>query len=496
MVKNHQAYCLTPESDAYRVVCLKPTSGEFDFLVEWDDTLSVSSTRQGKRWREMIAQEKRTTLLMASDKASLNQMRLPNLKVKERTNAILGMMRKQRGQNDRNWYIDFCEVIHPDGDVQSDPRKVFTILSTEEEFLNNQLLHLAGSGLRPTRAIPKPLALEALMRKHHPELLEAKGAWNLVYLGESENFLIIGDRSGPILIRSLSEDLSDGADPDEYLQRLATEVERSNFFARQGEVSTEVTSIIVTGEPGLADSMLTLLDKSENFELIRWLPEERFSYDGAAASWRQVTMLAGAVMQYESYNLNLIPVRREDTVAWKLRHYSLLGTATATLWLLPLILAGSWLTGDIQDRIATQQSVQLSHSREQARASAYNYLGNLNLLTRNDFLTELGPGRGNLAGFLRDLSQRTPDSVRLTNLVVERTVRGYTVTIDGDCRTGSSRDAQNQFLKLKEALRNSPLLCKDDEPIFLEITGEEKVSTKQSIVTFKLAYSISKELSG
>jgi len=88
---------------------------------------------------------------------------------------------------------------------------------------------------------------------------ESLEGWNIVFVGKDDHFLCVSTPSGMLITRPLPADLSEGENSEEYLDRLATEVDRSIFFARQTEFNPNIERIVVCGDSELAQNLVERL---------------------------------------------------------------------------------------------------------------------------------------------------------------------------------------------------------------------------------------------
>ncbi|MBM4117535.1 hypothetical protein FJ251_07270 [bacterium] len=494
MIRRAEAYCLAPQADGYWALALSHGEGQ-SYRVNWLESLPGGRPATAPHWRELCRGGRRLLLLLPNDSCQLLHARLPEMKPELTRIALAGLLQKQRGGSPEQWSID---ARRREAAKSADGRWAITGLAFERAALPKLLAPLAGSDCRPALALPQALALDTLLRRELRAADPAPGAWNLVYLGREERFLAIGDAVGPLLVRALPADLSGGADRAEYLERLVTEIERSHFFAQQGEQGARVQRVLVCGDPELAESLALRLARTEGLVAEHWQPEERFRIEGAAASWEFLPALAGAAVALDPAGavFNILPRRREDGALWRLRRYAITGGASLCLGVLPLVGGGSELTRHLQARVLAEQGQQLAQSRQAAEAAARDYLEQLALLARQEQLDRYAPERTPLGPLLRDIAARLPSPVQLTDLDLVRDPEGaYRLVIRGESRGRTGEAAQAAFLQLQAALAQTPLLEGATEPS-LEIEGDEDDRGRASRVRFELRYRLATGVKG
>lgn len=490
------AYCLVPRDEFFQVLKLRSDGNGLDFVVEFCEESSLENMRVDLQ-REMAHSGKHQILLLPVASTHMLQAELPPLKNRDLRQALLGLIHKYKGMGDGGWVFDFRQRHLAQDSESSGDRKKYTGLFVEHHTIGKLQAALAASSIRPQRAMPSALALEGLLRdeiQSNEEPLD--GAWNLVYLGTDEIFLIVGDAVGPLFFRELPQDLSGGADREEYVRRLFTEIERSNFFARQGEQSVQVRRVFLAGAPTLVEPLRQELEAVEGLESLHWRPESRFSINGEPAPWTHLLPLAGAASCLHPPTYNLIQRRDEDRPIRKLRGKAALAAGTVLLVILPLLIGGGYLTIQAQRDTLNTQRTQLDLSRQAARESARDYLLRRSLLARQKRLKSTADPAIDLGELCRDVALRIPAGVRLRELKLEKASRGgYRLNLNGECVGSPSSRAQAQFLALRSALAESPYLAGGEEPDDLKITSMGG-HTEDTSVAFTLEYKVRRSKSG
>jgi len=485
VIRRTEAYCLAPHADGFLALSLGRAEPG-GYRVNWLEILPAGRPGAAPHWRELTRASRRLLLLLPNDSCQLFHARLPEMKPDLQRLAVAGLLQKQRGGGPEQWSVD---VRRREGSKGADGRWLVTGLALERPALHKLLQPLAGGDLHPGLGLPQALALDALLRRELRAADSGGGAWNLVFLGREERFLVIGDAAGPLLVRALPADLSGGTDRVEYLERLATEIERSHFFAQQGDQGTRVQRVLVCGDPEMAEPLALRLTKADALAAEHWQPEQYFKVESAAASWEFLPVLAGAVAAFEGALFAIMPRRRQDGTLWRLRRYAFTGSAAFCLGLLPLVGGGSEITRRLQAQVLAQQTLQLEQGRLAAEAAARDYIKQVGLLARQAQLDRYTPAQTPLGPLLRDIAARLPGPVQLVDLDVVREETGiYCVIVRGESRGRTSEQAQAAFLQFHAALTGTPYLEGGAEPVFLQIDGERDDEGSQSRVSFELRY--------
>jgi len=487
-LKKQASICLVPHGDSLLALRLKPENGDFDYRVEYCELLDPRSLG-ARRQRELSRGGKRQLLLLGNADCTLLQARLPLLAERETRQALLGLAHKYKGAGEGGWIVDtHLRGEAPAAENGSERQDVSGLFVEQGAMARIQRL-LAPQSIRPQKALPGALALEALLRRElHLGDPVTNGAWNLVHLGSEEIFLVVGDARGPLFFRELPRDLSEGADREEYVRRLSTEVERSNFFARQGEQSVQVKRVFISGDPELAEPLFEEMEAVEGLESSVWRPERRFALAGEPAGWALALPPAGAAILDDPLHFTLMQRRDSDRPAQRLRARAMLAGAAAALVLLPLLIGGAAVVGRAQERALAAQQGRNDQLGRSARAAARDYLLRRSLLERQALVERLSNSPLERGAVLRDLARRMPAGVRLRTLDIERNPHGdYLLKLHGECVAARSDQAQGQFLSLRRALADSPYLEDDGKPQQLKI-NETRRGELDSEVLFSLEY--------
>ncbi len=487
MIGKHNAYGLLLDGDAFLSACVGRESGEYPYRVHWLGSLPVDAIQASEHWRELSKQLKHALLVLPSENATLVQAQMSGLKNDEIRAGLHGLVQKAKGGNAEAWHVS--HERRDDGSGQ----ELHTGLGMEFATMAPFVAPFDSLGLRPRQALPGVLILDQFLRQHLDHEAEP-GPWNLIYVGREEQQLVIGDAHGPRILRSLPHDLSDGAEPEEYVERLSTEVERSNFFAQQGDSATRVKRMLVCGDPALAEPLVAQLAQTEGLVTEWWHPERLFAVDEGKASWEVLMPLAAAAVAMGNPKLNIMPVPADQNRGHRIRRQAIGVVAICCLTLLPLLGGGGHSTRRVQRRTMNSQASQIENARILAEEAARDYLRDQSLLARQATMESKDPRRVDLAGLLRDLSTRIPGDAHLTGIDLKQDhLGGYHLELTGECIGESAEQAQAEFLRLHRDMRAAAILDAEPEPARLKIIGGESGS---ATVSFTLRYALLEEVDG
>lgn len=380
--------------------------------------------------------------------------------------------------------------------------RTFLQLSNEDAFLlitslppmkrKQRLAALSAAsarGVRPDGMIPGFLALDTLFRRYRPDGMP-DGAWNLVYLGKDMRFLCVGDEGGLLFTRPLPEDLSGGAEREEYLERLGTEIERSNFFAQQAVRSMQVQSVVVCGEPRLADALTAGIAEAGSIVAVRWRPEDLFAGEVGENAAAELMPLAAAAAACGRPKYNLLPPSARKGPGKAVRRYALVAAAAFGLAVVPILLVGGlWTTRPQQAFLESAESLE-DETRFRAQEAVGAYLLHQALDDRQQKVDRLGHGQPDLARLLEDIAARTPSSITYKSLDLNKDEEDdrYRLVLRGESASRDGLQAQQAFLSFLAALADCQRLEEIKEPTHLEIAGVEEDGTPESRVIFTLEY--------
>jgi hypothetical protein len=488
-VKKRYGYCLSLDGDNSIAIKLRTDKEEL-FRVEWIEHFSINDPDPGSRIEELAGSCRRVVQAIPNEQVSLMTVTLPNMKAKSQNTALQGLVVREKGGSFGDWVIDFNMVS---GSQQGNvPGKHVSITAAvvKKEAVEKYYADAEQMGCYPRGMLPGHLALEQLLR-HHGPVLESDGAWNLVFIGNKNQFICVGDNNDLFFSRNLPQNLSGSAGEDEYIERIAMEIKRSNFFAQQKERNIPVRRIIISGEPEKADKLVENLINQTEQEIIRWHPEEIFITDDKTILWEYTLNLAVAVTAFHQPRYNLMPPRAKHKSGKRIRHYSTLAAVVFGAAAVPVILIGGLLTSRVQGDFLQGAKAQLNTLHSRAGRAAESYLLNRALRDRQENIDKYECAQPELAPLLKSIAERTPGNIIYNSVeIVSENDDRFRLVIHGQSIARNGEQAQRIFLQFLDSLNACPHLQEFKEPENLEISGEDGGNMQLSRVTFALEYLI------
>jgi Tfp pilus assembly protein PilN len=489
-VKNRNATCvrvLEHEAAVVKIV----RGDDAPYRLTWAGSVTVDGGRSAGLQRALAGATGPVTQLVPGGDIDYGILPLPRLKPGQQDLAMRGLVAREQDGSAGDWLVDFAPVAS--GTVQ---RQDFGTAFARDSVMRRHLVRAQALDIRPDLQTAGYLALDALYRAHRPDP-EAEGAWNLVCLDARASFLCVGDADGLLFQRELPADLSEGAELAEYLERLTTEVERSNFFAQQAERSLRVARVVVCGDPSLADALVVRLDESLAVDAERWRPEELFAGAGDTVRPDLVLAMAGAAAALDGWRPNLLPAEFRRNRAREMRRGARKVSTVGAVIAVPLLLIGGLLTVNVQRESLAALEAREDLLRQRAEETAREYLRHRALHTRQDHLDAYRPDRIDVAALLTDIARRTPDAVVYRHLSIAHDQDGgYRLQVSGESLGQDGQRAQEVFLEFQEAMRRCERLRELDERSHLQLTAADEDQDASSRVIFVLEYRITEEPGG
>ncbi len=475
-MKKRQGYSLS--LDERRILAVGISAAEeTPYRLDWVEETPAEARR-------------RVVLDLPNDQVHLLTTSLPAMKARALGTAVQGVVTRKQGGKPGDWIARHTLLPGAGGKGGSrDYAVVFAARALVQASFAAALEH----GCRAVGMLPDFLALDEMFRRHGIGA-DDSGPWNLVHLGEDERFLCVGDEHGLLFSRPLPEDLSGGTERDEYLQRLATEIERSCFFAQQAERSMIIGRIVLCGRPDLADDLAVRLGERSEIEIRRWRPEELFTSAVERETWPLTLHLARAVSALHGPACELLPPGAKPNPVRKLRRQAAVAMAALVTVAVPILLVGGVLTSRVQQEFLDEAADRLGELDMRAGQAATDYLQNRALRDRQENVDRLVARQPDLAGLLAELAERTPPGVTYGALELERDAQErLRLTLRGESLGRTGDLAQELFLDFHGRLAASGRLQETREPVYLEIAGVEDSQTPQSRVAFTLEYLVRTE---
>lgn len=428
--------------------------------------------------------------LLDDGEARTSVIGLPPLKGRALERAVLGSVVRSDGGAAESWVVG-CQLLSqrttgPAGGDGQRLNDVF-VVQAARSIVNEHLAVAAGWGVQPGIMLPAHLALDQLYRRFGPEHGEHE-AWNLVFIGKSASYLCISTRENVLLTRRLPQDLSQGADPEEYLGRLATEVERSIFFARQTERSPHVERIIVCGDHVMAPRVTERLQQQGLAPSLYWEIESLLVWGSAAPQADDLPVVAAAVLACEGVPFNLLGAGTRHAMSAANRRRTVVGVGAVGLAAVPLLLVGGLMTSSIQGQYLGKARGRLQDAQERAARAEAAYQAQRVLMARENRIAEFSAARPDLESVLRRVAALTPPSVVFKSLRVQEGEPGrLRLRIEGESTAPGGTEAQAGFVAFLEALQACDFAAVDGEPRRLHIKpGDGEAQVERTIFSLDL----------
>jgi hypothetical protein len=466
----HTGYCLhqveqglvsvavTPEGDHWRVSDL--TNAKVDQRPSSEMQLALRKATTPVTW------------LLNDDEASMSHMSVPRLKGKGLLRALAGGLARDKGGTPEDRYFSFHSL---DSAIKSDATMSYVLHHSPKPAVDAHLQAAKEWGVDVQRVLPATLALDLFYRQHGPEH-GAHAAWNLVFVGEHRQFLSISTSDAQLVLRNLPANLSDSSDQDEYLAQLATEIDRSVFFARQTLGSPEIETVIVCGDPKVAGPLVTKLGETSDIPAIHWTMEDMFQGTNSADRSDSLLALAGAVLAANKCELNLLPGRSSFHFSRSMRRRVAVASATCAAAVVPVLLVGGLLTAKTQATYLADARARLAKVLPKAERAEEAYATQRLLLSREDKIKRFAQTRPDFESVLLRLADITPHEIVFTDLRVREQASGaFSVKIVGESRAFSGEDAQAAFLQFLSVLDSADFLTRIGEPQMMQLKPGRRV---------------------
>ncbi len=447
-------------------------TGQTSWLVDELTTAAAEEILPDVFRRQVAAEGGNLTWIVPDDQVRTALFTLPDLKKGELDRGVSGMAARQEKCKPEELVISW-RSLGKHAEPGGEPGHEVVSLVMRRENREEHLQLATGLGVKPACMLPGYSVLDQMFRLVGPPVPDG-GAWTLVYLDGEHNFLNISSPESLILTRALPVKLAEGQEQTEYLDRLATEIDRSRFFIRQGARNPEISQILVCGDPELAIPMVDHLNEEGSITAVHWAAEHMFSHQGEPVRIEYLIPLLGAALALESTPHNLLDRRRRVMGARGKRRLMLAGTAAA-VGLVPMVLAGSMLTARIQETYLMRAGQRLESARIDAQAAAEVYKTSRLISNQELCLDWLEHQRLDGESLLTQLAGITPDKVVFSNLRIwERETGGIGLEIIGDSMGKSAEAAQATYLDFQKALAGMKVLEGFEEPRVLEIDSVRK----------------------
>ena len=486
MNKNLTGYCIRVndrENTLAAVTPLEPGLWQVDDLV-----LAKGGTMPSQNLVNTMARNgDNLTWLMPNELAEGSVMKLPSLKGKELGRAVMGTIARQEKAQAEDFFISWQALPAPKGGTGAG-QQVFALHARKSDIAE-QLDHHLAHATAPRRLLPPFLVLDEFFRFTRCDPLE-DNTWNLVFLGEHENFLVVGNHDSVILTRPLPFDLGDGEPDEQYLNRLATEIERSGFFIKQGDLGQGMDRTLVAGDHKLANRLVAVLGERSGVPAEAWDIARNFQWSQREPipDSALIPLMAAAMVRHPG-PYNLLPSVGRTWFGPQARRRTLVAATTLGTALLPVLIIGSTVTAKVQESYLQRATQRLETARQEAAQAADIYTQQKVLNTQQDFLVRYRQDRPDLEQVLVQVGTMAPREILLKNLKISQDDLGKTrLTIVGQSEAPTSSQAHAAFLRFQDALDQAPFLEKYTEPLQLEISGDDLAEQEHPRTLFKMKY--------
>jgi len=435
----------------------------------WDVVDLQRSVPDGKLSRDLQTTMSKATTpvtwLLADGESGMSHLNMPKLRTKALERAFAGGLARDGGGKPEDWCSTWKALSQKGGQDQQP-----YILHHAAKEVVDKYVYLAGDwGVDLRRMLPGHLALDLFYRAHGPARSD-HAVWNLVFVGEKQHFLCVSTRDAQLMVRNLPANLSTGDDLSEYLTQLATEIERSSFFARQTENSPEVEKIIVCGNPALAAPLVGALGESSDIPAVHWPIEEMFHWGLNEQHPDDLVALAGAVLALEKIPFNLLPNRGQLHFGRSLRRQLMVAATTCAAAVVPVLMVGGVLTARVQATYLERAEGRLEDARVRAQQAERAYDSQRLLLAREDRIRHFARTRPDFESVLLSLAAITPLEIVFKDLRVREDADGrFILQLQGESRATTGARAQGAFLKFMAALDGCGFLSRVGEPRLMQI---------------------------
>lgn len=444
------------------------------------------STPDGQLTKNLLTAAKKSgspvTWLLPDAEVSLAHLNMPKLRAKALKRAFLGGLARDEGGKPENWCVTWKQLAKPAGrGTQTSFPHILHYAA--RDVVERDLAVARAWGVDVQRMLPGHLALDLFYRTHGPDHGE-HAVWNLVFVGQQQHFLCVATSDAQLMIRNLPANLSGDEDIKEYLSRLATEIERSAFFARQTEHSPEVEKIIVCGDPNFAAPLVDVLGESSSIPAIHWPIEDMFHWGSNEQNADDLVALAGAVLSLQKIPFNLLPDRGQLHLSRGARRKMLIAATTCATAAVPVLLVGGLVTARIQGTYLERAQARLAEAQTKAGQAEKAYEAQRVLLSREDQIRHFARSRPDFESVLLRLAALTPTEITFKDLQIrEQEVGRFRLRLHGESRSATGARAQSAFLEFLAALDGSRFLQRQGDPRVMQIKpGMDKTDADKTTV--------------
>ena len=430
----------------------------------------------GSLGRALARESASVAWLVPDTEAKSTVATLPPMKGCALKRAAQGLAARSDGGVAESWAVS-CHAMGPThrpgaGNDGLKLQDVF-ILQAARSFIDEQMAEALRWGLEPGLVLPTDVVLDLLYRRYGPER-EDLAAWNLVFIGKEASFLCISTREHLLMTRRLPQDLSNGTDPEEYLGRIATEIERSIFFARQTEASPHVERIIICGDHEAAPRIVERLHQQGLAPSVYWDISSVVVWGDNVPQVDDLLAVAGALVAADGSPHNLGARHRHRPLSPVMRRRSLIGAGAVAVAAVPLLLAGGLMTSRIQAEYLEKSKDRLREVQARATQAEEIYRSQRVLLARENRIALYTAARPDLESILRQLAVLAPPTVVFKTIRLQADETGNPVLhLEGESPAELGADAQGAFVDFLAALRECEFVSLQGEPQRMHIRPDD-----------------------
>jgi len=478
-------YAIWRDDDRNLALAVQQTADERWRVTNWQETPAHRGFA-GDLARDLGRRGSQTAAILGGPEVTCTVTQLPLLRRRELTRAVTGWVARKEGGTPADWQVAW-QPLAPRDRAVAEQQDVFLAYASQQA-ITEAVARGAAVGVRPGVMLPPQLVLDQFFRLAGPGREDLR-VWNLVFVGDRFSFLCVANRASLLLSRPLPRDLSAGADPEEYLDRLVTEVERSVFFARQSEGSPQVDRVMVCGQPAIASALVARLQEAEEpaeaWDLATVLDPGAFP-----VTVDDYLLVAAAALAGQGVALNLAPAASRQLLGPVARRRTVLATTAAAAAVVPLLMIGGLVTARVQDSYLEAATARLEEATVQAETAAQVYARERLLRAREDYLAAYLSDRRDLDGVLRHIAGLTPPQVRYRDLQLVKRASHVHLYLVGESTAASVTEAQRAFMTFHAALGEAPQLRAIGEPRELEILDRDDAGNQRKTVRFALDYEL------
>jgi hypothetical protein len=478
------SYAVAEKEGGYLAVSVHPIAAGRWRVEGWhrgsQKTIPAGQVREINRAGDSVA------WLVPEDDVSCVMTPLPRLGRREMIKAVSGWVARKEGGRPADWVASWRKI---EEEQAADGRQQVYLAYAAHGVVARETTRAKALGVAPGWMLPPSLVLDQLFRRAVEDHDTLK-VWSIVFVGEHSSILCVSNRRCMLLSRILPRDPAAEVSDSEYLQRLATEVDRSAFFARQTEGVSGLDRIVVCGDPQLARRFVDELVETAELPALHWPLTDVIDPDGHHPSADEQILLAAAVLAGEGADYNLAAARDHGLLGARARRRLVFAAATAAAALVPLLTVGALITSRVQQQYLDDARGRIDTAIELAEGAAAVYERQKILSARVQHIDHFVMGRPDLPAVLLSLASVTPPQVRYRDLqVIERRDRTL-LHLTAESTASTVTEAQRAFMAFHCALDTSAFLRPIGEPRQLQITERTEAGLAGKAVLFSLDYEL------